>query len=221
MAGTEMLRIANLDRMEVSVDVNENDIIRISKYDSVIIEVDAYAYQEEKFKGVVTSIANSANSTLNTSNGVTEFEVKILILKESYKHLLKPGQPSPFRPGMTASVEIITESKEDILAVPLSAVTVRKESDLDDDSDSGKKKKNKKSNKDKDEKLIEIVFVAVDGEAEVRRVETGINGIDYMEITKGLQLGEKVITGPYLEVSKKLDDGDKIREDERDDEEED
>ena len=232
MAGTEMLRIANLANMEVSVDVNENDIIRISKHDSVIIEVDAYAYQEEEFKGVVTSIANSANSGLTSSDGVTEFEVKILILSGSYKHLLKDDQASPFRPGMTASVEIITEKKDSVLTVPLAAVTVRKTSVLDrakkkesrrsskDESDSTKVHGKEKSEADDDEKKdepMEVVFLAVDGEAKILSVKPGIIGIDYIEIKEGLVIGQEVITWPYREVSKDLKHGDKIKKKKKDD----
>ena len=124
MAGTEILRIANLNNMEVEVDVNENDIVKVNIGDSANIEVDAYLKRE--FKGIVTSISNSASTAL-TADQVTNFKVKVRILKESYQDLLegKPDNYSPFRPGMTATVDIITKRKENIMAVPISAVVVK------------------------------------------------------------------------------------------------
>ena len=124
MTGTEILRIANLNNMEVEVDVNENDIVKINIGDSAKIEVDAYLKRE--FKGIVTSISNSASTAL-TADQVTNFKVKVRILKESYQDLLegKPDNYSPFRPGMTATVDIITERKEKIIAVPISAVVIK------------------------------------------------------------------------------------------------
>lgn len=110
MAGTEMLRIADLSKMEVRVNVNENDIVRISMNDTTLIEVDSYASTGKKFTGVVTAIANSANEKVST-DAVTEFEVRIRILNDSYKDLVSNQNPFPFRPGMTASVEIITDKK--------------------------------------------------------------------------------------------------------------
>src|SRR5690606_35908832 len=124
MAGTEMLRIADLNVMEVRVDVNENDIVRVSVGDTAIIDVDAYSSTEKKFKGVVTLIANTAKDKTST-DAITEFEVRILILDSFYKDLVAAGNRFPFRPGMTASAEIITNHKENVLAVPLAAVTTR------------------------------------------------------------------------------------------------
>src|SRR5690606_23181295 len=124
MSGTEMMRIADLNLMEVRVDVNENDIVQVTVGDTAIIDVDAYASQEKTFKGIVTLIANTAKE--KTSNdAITEFEVRILILRSSYEDMVKDGNKFPFRPGMTASVEILTETKKDILAVPLASVTTR------------------------------------------------------------------------------------------------
>ena len=125
MAGTEMMRIADLTMMEVRVDVNENDIIRVTQGDTAVIDVDSYSSMDKKFRGIVTSIANTAN-TKSSADAVTEFEVKIRILNESFADLLSEIQSaSPFRPGMTASVEIITNTKSGVLSVPLSAVTTR------------------------------------------------------------------------------------------------
>src|SRR5690606_36516641 len=123
MAGTEIARIANLENMEVLVEVNENDIIRVSMGDTAIVEVDAYL--DKEFVGVVTEIANSAQLTGVSADQVTNFEVKVRVLKESYEGMLKEGEKSPFRPGMTASVEIKTERKNGVLAVPIESVTTR------------------------------------------------------------------------------------------------
>jgi HlyD family secretion protein len=199
MAGTEMLRIADLNKMEVRVDVNENDIVRVSLGDTVVIDVDAYSYLDKTFKGKVTAIANTANNKVS-SDAVTEFEVKIRILNDSFKDLMEEkGGTSPFRPGMTASVDIITNKKFDILAVPLGAVTTRAKSD----SLSEKKSKN--------DELREIVFVNEDGIAKIKDVETGISNFEFIEILDGLTLDEEVVTGPFLQVSKKLEDGDDIK----------
>src|SRR5690606_10079853 len=129
MAGTEMMRIADLNVMEVRVDVNENDIVRVHVGDTALIDVDAYSSQEKIFKGIVTLIANTANEK-TTADAITEFEVRILILKSSYQDLIDAGNTYPFRPGMTASVEILTTRKENVLAVPLAAVTTRNPAEL-------------------------------------------------------------------------------------------
>src|SRR5687768_11300619 len=129
MAGTEMLRIADLNVMEVRVDVNENDIVRVSLGDTAIIDVDSYASTNKEFKGVVTLIANTAKDK-TSADAITEFEVRILILDSSYQDLVKSGNRFPFRPGMTASADIITTRKENVLAVPLAAVTTRNPNQL-------------------------------------------------------------------------------------------
>lgn len=199
MAGTEMLRIADLNKMEVRVDVNENDIVRVSLGDTVVIDVDAYSYLDKTFKGKVTAIANTANNKVS-SDAVTEFEVKIRILNESFKDLMEEkGGASPFRPGMTASVDIITNKKFDILAVPLGAVTTRAKSD------------SLSEKKSKDDELREVVFVNEAGVAKIKDVVTGISNFEFIEILDGLTLDEEVVTGPFLQVSKKLDDGDDIK----------
>ncbi len=200
MAGTEMLRIADLNQMEVRVDVNENDIVRVNLGDTAIIDVDAYTYLDKKFKGVVTAIANTANAKVS-ADAVTEFEVKIRILNESFKDLQKNGSQSPFRPGMTASVDIITDTKKDVLAVPLGAVTTRVSKPEGDE-------KTKVS--EKEDKLKEVVFVHENGKAKMVEVTTGISDFENIEITGGLEKGVELITGPFLEVSKNLKDGDFI-----------
>lgn len=201
MAGTEILRVADLSDMEVEVDVNENDIVKVSVGDSTLVEVDAYLKQE--FKGVVTEISNSANATA-TADQVTNFKVKVRILKESYDHLLegKPENFSPFRPGMTATVDIITNRRDDVIAVPISAVVVK--------TDTTAGTANRTKDKAAPEELFETVYVKEGEVAKVRVVETGIQDDARIEITEGLEVGEIVITGPYNTVTKVLKPGDKV-----------
>jgi HlyD family secretion protein len=218
MAGTEMLRIADLSVMEVRVDVNENDIIRVKLGDTAIVDVDAYTYTGQKFKGIVTAIANSAKEGLASStDGVTEFEVKIRILKESYQNLIDEGKKTPFRPGMTASVEILTKRKDNIMAIALSAVTTRNPKLLTEDSEE-KKAENPEANKEGEKKktslseeMKEVVFVMRNGEAKMVEVKTGISDFDNIEILSGLQEGDEVITAPFQAISKKLKDGSKVK----------
>ncbi len=197
MAGTEMLRIADLSKMEVRVDVNENDIVRLSLGDTTLIDVDAYSQLGTQFKGVVTAIANSANEK-SSPDAVTEFEVKIRLLNESYKDLVTEENRFPFRPGMTASVEIITEKKNGVLAVPLAAVTTRENV--------------RKDTTDPSSDLQELLFKVENGKAKRYKVETGISDFEHIEIKKGVQEGETLIAGPYAVVSKDLEDGDPITE---------
>ncbi|WP_417885186.1 efflux RND transporter periplasmic adaptor subunit [Zunongwangia sp.] len=203
MAGTEILRVANLDNMEVVVDVNENDIVKVAVGDSTIVEVDAYLRKE--FKGVVTEISNSADSELATDQ-VTNFKVKVRVLKESYESLLKgkPDNFSPFRPGMTATVEIITNRKEDVLGIPISAIVIK------NDTTSTKKMAPEKSTIDQDSKIFECVFVKQGEEAKLRVVKTGIQDDKNIQITEGLKSGDNIITGPYNTVTKLLKSGDKV-----------
>jgi HlyD family secretion protein len=221
-AGTEMLRLANLKLMEVRVDVNENDIIRITEGDTAIIDVDAYTYLEKKFKGIVTQIANTAKDKLS-ADAVTEFEVKIRILESSFTELEKDGYKNPFKPGMTASVEIITETKENVLSVPLASVTVRSASEV-----AGEKKERSRGNDDddnnnsntKDDENVEIIFLNEGGVAKIFEVKTGLSDFENIEITNNLSDTSQIITGPFLVVSKRLKDGDlvTIKEDKNDNE---
>ncbi|MFN7044010.1 MAG: efflux RND transporter periplasmic adaptor subunit [Flavobacterium sp.] len=213
MAGTEILRIANLNNMEVEVDVNENDIVKVSIGDSANIEVDAYLKRE--FKGIVTSISNSASSTL-TADQVTNFKVKVRILKESYQDLLegKPENFSPFRPGMTATVDIITKRKENIIAVPISAVVVKDDTTSvkkDVVAELEKKEQEQKGTAPKSDKKYECVFVKVGDKAKLRVVKTGIQDDTNIEIISGLKAGEEIIIGPYTTVSKDLASNDKVK----------
>jgi HlyD family secretion protein len=216
MAGTEILRIADLNKMEVRVNVNENDIVRVHLNDSVLIDVDSYANIDKQFKGIVTNIANTAKDK-TSADAITEFEVRILILRSSYEDLIKQGNKFPFRPGMTASVEIITTKKENILSVPLTAVTTRNpEKDKkandgppkDEDDEERKVTDNKVKTEKKEDKIV--VFVNDKGVARMTEVKTGISDYDNIEIVSGLAADAEVVTGPFLVVSKRLKDGDKI-----------
>ncbi|GAB3940504.1 efflux RND transporter periplasmic adaptor subunit [Spirosoma harenae] len=222
MAGTEIMRIANLQNMEVRVNVNENDIVRVNLGDTADIEVDSYTTAGRKFKGVVYEIANTANGLASSSgasaaasassDAVTEFEVKVKILNNSYADLLaeKDKKGYPFKPGMTASVEIITDRKANVLAVPIAAVTTRgadstaiDTAELKDNSN-GTVQEKPSSQTEKKDKVKEIVFVNVGGKAKLREVKTGISDFENIEILSGLQSGEQIISGPFIAVSKKL-----------------
>lgn len=210
MAGTEILRVANLNNMEVEVDVNENDIVKIKVGNEAKVEVDAYL--KKQFKGIVTSISNSASSTL-TADQVTNFKVKVRILKESYQDLLegKPATYSPFRPGMTATVDIITKTRANVLAVPISSVVVKSDTTavkafkVEDEEE--------KKAAPKSEKKLECVFVKVGDKAKIRIIKTGIQDDTNIEVLTGLKKGDVVITGPFSTVSKDLNSGDKVTTD--------
>jgi HlyD family secretion protein len=207
MAGTEILRVSNLNNIEVEVDVYENDIVKVSIGDSTIVEVDAYLKKE--FKGIVTEIANSAAGNL-AADQVTNFKVKVRILEESYKDLTegKPESYSPFRPGMTATVDIITKTRKEAIAVPISAIVIKT------DTTSTKKPFGKTADFDdestQEEEKFECVFVNDGGKAKLRVVETGIQDDTNIEIISGLAKDDKIITGPYSTVSKSLKPGDLI-----------
>ena len=214
MAGTEMMRLADLTQMEVKVDVNENDIIRVNEGDTTIIDVDSYTFMDKKFTGIVTSIANTANAKAS-ADAVTEFEVKIRILNESFQDLLSEIQgPSPFRPGMTASVEIITTTKNDVLSVPLSAVTTRTPAqlrtigrDVEENANDNVRNLSKE-----DEEIKEVVFIKDGDKAKMVEVKTGISDYDNIEILEGLNEGDVVISGPFFVVSKRIKTGDLVEE---------
>lgn len=212
MTGTELLRIADLNEMEVRVDVNENDIIRVSEGDTAIIDVDSYTYTGKKFEGVVTAIANTANDK-TSPDAVTEFEVKVRILNESYRDLQEQGTKYPFRPGMTASVDIVTEIKEKVLGVPLAAVTTRNPNSQNEGEEGNPENEeiSSKSSIRETEEDIEVVFVNDNGVAKMVPVKTGISDYDNIEILEGLEAGQEVVTGPFVIVSKRLKEGDKIK----------
>ena len=210
--GTEIMRVANLNNMEVEVDVNENDIVKISVGNEAEIEVDAYL--KKKFKGIVTSISNSASDEL-TADQVTNFKVKVRILKESYEEMLKgkPSNYSPFRPGMTATVDIFTERKKDILAVPISAVVLKSDTTavVTQDVPKDPAQEVKGNETATAEKKYECVFVKAGDKAVLRVVTTGIQDDTNIEILSGLKKGDEVITGPYTLVSKELNPNDKVK----------
>ena len=208
-AGTEIMRIANLNAMEVKVDVNENDIVRVNEGDTALIQIDAFF--GETFMGKVTSIANSAIGEGLGIDQVTNFEVRIRILPASYEHLTRADRPhlSPFRPGMSASVDIQTKMAYNIISVPIQAVTTRE--------DSGRKKETEDDEAGDDgsrssapSRPKEFVFLYKDGKAIQTEVRSGIQDNQYIEILEGLDDGQEVITGPYRLVSRELQDGDQV-----------
>lgn len=200
MTGTEMMRIANLNSMEVQVDVSENDVLRVNIGDDVDVEVDAYLGR--KFKGKITEIANSASNIQTAqaqlnSDQVTNFIVKIRIDQNSYKDILGKGRRYPFRPGMSASVDIYTEEESGVLSLPIQAVTVReKEESKDKDDDELE-----------EDDLMTVVFIMEGDTARMAEVATGIQDDEFIHITSGVGSGDKIITGPYQAVSKKLKEG--------------
>jgi len=225
MTGTEMLRIADLHKMEVRVDVNENDIVRVHLGDTAIIDVDAYSTQNKEFRGVVTLIANTAKDKTST-DAITEFEVRILILSTSYADLVKAGNRFPFRPGMTASVDIMTQRKANALSVPLAAVTTRNpNAPQEGEGGPPKDERNNNNNKQNADKKPAtgkadktVIFVNDKGTAKMVEVTTGISDYDNIEIVSGIGDSTEVVTGPFLAVSKRLKDGEKIRKQEKKDE---
>lgn len=202
MSPTEIMRISDMRSMEVDVDVNESDIIRISKGDTALLEVDAYL--DRKFKGLVTEIANAAKNVSGLSTDqVTNFSVKISILKSSYQDLIAADSTSwPFRPGMSATVEILTNTGQDLLTVPIEAVTTR--SDTSSTANRFRSSDSEQSNTKKEQEEIVCVFVFDNGKARLTPVETGIQDSQYIEIASGLEEGDEVIRGPYDAVSRKL-----------------
>ncbi|HET9486656.1 MAG TPA: efflux RND transporter periplasmic adaptor subunit [Chryseosolibacter sp.] len=216
MSGTEMLRIADLNVMEVRVDVNENDIVRVSVGDTAVIDVDAYASANKEFKGIVTLIANTAKDK-TSADAITEFEVRILILDSSYQDLVEAGNRFPFRPGMTASAEILTTRKENVFAVPLAAVTTRTPEQLkgeqkkEEPNQNATQTANQGSQPKKPEEPKVVIFVNENGTAKMKEVKTGISDYDNIEILSDISDSVEVITGPFLVVSNRLKEGDKIK----------
>ena len=206
MAGTEMMSISDLSRMEVSVNINENDIVLVKPGDSADIQIEAYP--NESFTGVVTEISNSAKFTagMNRMDQTTNFEVKIRINPESYAHLLQRNN-EPIKPGMTASVDIKTQTHLNVVTIPVPAVTTRNP------------KKSKIKDKTKLKKLDEnktYVFVYKDGVVNSKEVFIGLQDLNYYEVSKGLKVGEEVVIAPSLEIAKNLKDGEKVKKVEKD-----
>ncbi len=215
MSGTEIMRLANLNEMEVSVEVNENDIIKVHKNDTAIIEVDAYV--DKKFKGIVTEIANSSNNTGISVDQVTNFVVKIRMLRESYSYLVNEKNSIPFRPGMSANVDIQTRRVKKVIAIPIQAVTTRNPDSLIVESNSDEDneviiKDDKEENEQKkiEQKIKEYVFVVKNGIIKQVEVNSGIQDNDFIEIKSGIQKNDEIICGPYRVVSKTLNEATKI-----------
>ncbi len=215
-AGTEIMRIADLNEMEVNVSVNENDIVRVKLGDTALIDVDAYL--NRKFKGIVTEIANSADVTGLTTDQVTNFNVKIRILRETYLDLLDAKRPnsSPFRPGMSATVDVQTETVVNMLSIPIQAVTVREDSaakaaaktkDEKPQTDEAKQADTKKEHKAPQE----YVFVYNDGKVKMVKVKTGIQDNMYIQIKTGITESDEIVTAPYNAISKSLKDNSVVK----------
>jgi HlyD family secretion protein len=207
MTGTEMMRISDLNAMEVQVDVSENDILKVKVGDEADIEVDAYT--GKKFKGEVTHISNSASNiksalgtTSLTTDQVTNFQVKIRILEDSYKDLKSPLNKHVFRPGMSASVDIYTRKEENVITVPIQSVAIREKKEI-------KGKKGKKE-EIKEDQYDQVVFIMDADTAKMVVVTTGIQDNEFIHVISGVGPGEKVVSGPYSELSKGLKNGDKI-----------
>ena len=211
MTGTEMMRIANLNSMEVQVDVSENDIVRVELGDKVDVEVDAYL--NETVQGKVTEIANSASNlsaagmALNTDQ-VTNFVVKIRLDKDSYQHLVTQDKQYPFRPGMSASVDVYTNQANDVISVPIQSVTAREKDDQTEDKDTEKQ----------DEDFLEVVFLHSADTVIMKEVKTGIQDDEYIQILEGLEEGDEIVTGPYSAIATKLEEGKEVhkKEDKKD-----
>ena len=213
-SGTEILRIANLLTMEVKVSVNENDIVRVALNDTALVEVDAYL--NRKFKGIVTEISTSANTVGVSADQVTNFDVKIRLLLDSYKDLIPADKPndSPFRPGMSATVDIQTASRTNVLTLPIQAITSRADTTKSAAAPvekQGNQTENEQTSKKKAELVQEYVFVYDNGVAKMVKVKTGIQDNMYIQVLEGVKEGQEVITAPYRAVSKKLKDGDKVK----------
>jgi HlyD family secretion protein len=202
MEGTEIMRLANLNEMEVNVDVSESDIVRVSRGDTAEIEIDAYLGR--KFKGVVTEVANSATiSGVQSTDQVTNYTVKARILRESYLDLLegKSADFSPFRPGMSTTIDIITNRVLSVLSVPIAAVTTR----------DSLKSESKKTAEVTNSKVKECVFIVIDGKVKMKFVKTGIQDNMSIQILEGLTADDKVVTSPFRAISKTLKEGDVVK----------
>jgi len=218
--GTEMMRVANMNSIEVRVDVGENDIVKVNIGDSADVEVEAY--NKRKFKGLVTQIASSTikPGSLPSSNDVTNYEVHIRLDPSSYQDLTDPARPKkfPFRPGMNASADIKTKRKDNVVSVPIAAVAARVKGSETNIEDTKKLQKKDEDNPAEEndtvlsDELEEVVFIIKNDNSIVKRVvATGIQDINYIEITGGLKEGEQIVTGPYNAVSKTLRTGNKVK----------
>ena len=216
MSGTEMLRIADLSRMEVEVEVNENDIVRVTLWDTAMIEVDAYP--DTRFTGVVSEIPVSANTTGVTTDQVTNFMVKVLVLTESYADKISASNPYPLRPGMSATADIQTDRRSGIFTIPIQAVTTRLDTagtktlptaekettgQISSDGSTSSETVSTPAQPSKDEPIV-VVFVISEGKASLIPVKTGIQDNTYIEITEGLDEDDEIVVAPYSAISRQL-----------------
>ena len=205
--GTEMMRIADLGSIEARVDVGENDIPKVKIGDTALVEVDAYTGR--KFKGIVYKIANPTTSLTSSTTDVTEYKVHIRLLLDSYKDLIAPHKSFPFRPNMSASADIQTKTKQNVLSVPLNAVTTRSNKVDKPKSD---KKDDKAPVDTTTEVFDEVVFVLQkEGTVKMAKIKTGIQDINNIEVTDGLKSGDEIVTAPYTLISKTIKTGDKVK----------
>lgn len=204
--GTDLMTVADLSRMESTVEVDENDVVLISVGDTANISIDAFG--DRKFKGIVTQIGNSAKTAgFGTQEQVVNFDVKIELVELDDK----------IRPGMSCDAVILTETKRQVVSVPIQSISARmpKSESKSDESDSKNENEQKEnlnqSNKKEKIKSVEVVFLEENNKAKMVEVKTGISDDSYMEILSGLEGGEKVISGPYKAISKDLEDGSTLR----------
>lgn len=200
--GTEIMRLANLNEMEVKLEISENDIVRVHKNDTAVIEIDAY--NDMLFKGIVTDISNSVSTATLSADQLSNYTVKVRILYDTYKHLITPENPIPLRPGMSASVEIHTKRLNNVWSVPIQAVTVRNPFSKKDSVSKDENTAVKKSKK-------EYVFVVQNNVAKAVEVKTGIQDNQYIEIKEGLKGGEDIIVEPFTLIQQTLRDGQKVK----------
>ncbi|MEZ5071133.1 MAG: efflux RND transporter periplasmic adaptor subunit [Bacteroidales bacterium] len=218
MSGTEMLRIADLSRMEVEVEVNENDIVRVGYRDTALIEVDAYP--DDRFKGVVSEIPVSANTTGVTTDQVTNFMVKILLLPESYQAKVTQRNPYPLRPGMSATADIQTNRKSGVFTIPIQAVTTRTDTTGNTapgepetmqtgsiSSDGTVQGSTERVAEQTEGEPVVVVFVVEEGKTVMKPVKTGIQDNNYIEVLSGVEAGQDVVIAPYSAISRQLRNG--------------
>lgn len=204
MEGTDMMHISDLNSIEAWVDVSESDVLRVNEGDTSEIKLDAYP--DQKFSGIVTQIGKSAKeAALGQSDQVTNFQVKILLLRNSYKALFDSlKQRYPFLPGMSASVDIMTRQVDNVFAIPIQSVTTREDTSKSKDTMTDKEKKSGPTSN-------ETVFIHETGKAKAVKVQTGIQDDEYIEIKSGLKGDEEAVTGPFTAISRMLKDGDAIK----------